>query len=374
MAALAHLTLRDFRSYAILDLPCPAPLVALAGENGAGKTNILEALSLLAPGRGLRRADFQDMARHGGSGGFTIAARLQDDTQLGFALGQPDAEGRRNRTTRINGANASVHAALSEHVRVVWLTPEQDGLFRGPAGDRRRFLDRLVLAIDPQHGARVAALERAVRDRNRLLEDSPWEALWLDAVERQVAELGVAVAAARRETVERLSALIAATTDASSPFPFAEIGLAGEIDALIANQPALAAEEEARRILRDARARDRAAGRTLFGPQASDLVVRHGPKDIPAELGSTGEQKALLVGLVLAHARLVAEMSGLKPIVLLDEIAAHFDPRRRLALFEALTGLGSQIWMSGADMALFDDLPAGALRLRIRDGRAEALA
>jgi DNA replication and repair protein RecF len=371
MAAVAHLTLRDFRSYASLDLPCAAPLVALAGENGAGKTNILEALSLLAPGRGLRRAELQEMAREGGVGGFTIAARLQDDTQLGFALGQADADGRRARTTRINGATASAHAALSEHVRVVWLTPEQDGLFRGAAGDRRRFLDRLVLAIDPAHGARVAALEKALRDRNRLLEDSPHEALWLDAVERQVAELGVAVAAARRETVERLCALIAATKDPRSPFPHADIALAGEIDGLIADQPALAAEEAARRILRDARARDRAAGRTLFGPQASDLLVRHGPKDIPAELGSTGEQKALLVGLVLAHARLVAAMSGLKPLVLLDEIAAHFDPRRRLALFEALGDLGSQVWMSGADMALFDDLPEAALRLRVCDGRME---
>jgi DNA replication and repair protein RecF len=371
---LAHLTLRDFRSYAALDLPCAAPLVALAGENGAGKTNILEALSLLAPGRGLRRAELQEMAREGGAGGFTIAARLDDGAQLGFALTAPDADGRRARATRINGANASSHAALSEHLRVVWLTPEQDGLFRGAAGDRRRFLDRLVLAIDPDHGARVAALEKALRDRNRLLEDSPHEALWLDAVERQAAELGVAVAAARRETVERLSGLIQDTRDTASPFPWAELALDGDIDRLIADQPALAAEEASRRILRDGRARDRAAGRALFGPQASDLMVRHGPKGIAVDQGSTGEQKALLVGLVLAHARLVGVMSGLKPLVLMDEIAAHFDPRRRLALYEALAGLGSQVWMSGADMALFDDLPASALRIRVGEGAARAAA
>jgi DNA replication and repair protein RecF len=252
---------------------------------------------------------------------------------------------------------------------VVWLTPEQDGLFRGPAGDRRRFLDRLVLAIDASHGARVSALDRALRDRNRILEETPREVAWLDAIERQVAELGVAVAAARAEAVARLAALIAETRDDASPFPWAALALAGEIDALVAALPALDAEDRFRSLLREGRARDKAAGRTLIGPQASDLVVRHGPKDIAADAGSTGEQKALLVGLVLAHARLVKAMSGMAPVVLLDEIAAHFDPRRRAALYDTLGGLGAQVWMTGADVAQFTDLPDGAKRLAVSTGR-----
>ena len=213
MTGLAHLALSDFRSYADLALPVDAPLIALAGENGAGKTNILEAISLLSPGRGLRRAEFADRARSGAGGGFAVSVRLADDTQIGLGLGEPDESGRRSRIQRINGAPSSSLTAVSEHVRVVWLTPEQDGLFRGSAGDRRRFLDRLVLAIDAEHGARVNALERALRDRNRILDERPHDAGWLDAVERQVAELGVAVAAARAEAVTRLGALIEETRD-----------------------------------------------------------------------------------------------------------------------------------------------------------------
>jgi DNA replication and repair protein RecF len=372
MSAITRVTLRDVRSYAALDLEVEARMVALVGDNGAGKTNLLEALSLLAPGRGLRRAELGEIARAGSGGGFVVSAALDGphgETQLGLGLSEPDATGRRARIQRINGANAAAHADFAEHVRVVWLTPEQDGLFRGPAGERRRFLDRLVLAIDAGHGARVGALERALRDRNRILEESPREAAWLDAVERQAAELGVAVAAARAEAVGRLSALIAETRDDASPFPWAVLALEGEIDALVARLPALDAEDSYRALLRDGRARDKAAGRTLVGPQASDLVVRHGPKDIAADAGSTGEQKALLVGLVLAHARLVRAMSGMAPVVLLDEVAAHFDPRRRAALYDTLAGLGAQVWMTGADIAQFGDLPAGAARHMVTPGR-----
>jgi DNA replication and repair protein RecF len=184
-----------------------------------------------------------------------------------------------------------------------------------------------------------------------------------------VAELGVAVAAARRETVERLSALILATRDDTSPFPFAGLALHGDVDELVAALPAVDAEDRYRAVLRDGRARDRAAGRTLVGPQASDLLVRHGPKDLPAEGCSTGEQKALLVGLILAHARLVAAMSGIAPLVLLDEVAAHLDPRRRSGLYEALEHLGGQVWMTGADPALFAELPDHAERFEIQPGR-----
>ncbi len=217
------------------------------------------------------------------------------------------------RLCRIDALPAPSPAAFAEHLRVVWLTPDLDALFRGPAGDRRRFLDRLVLAVDSEHGARVSALERALRSRNRVLDEAPGDMLWLDAIEHEAAEVAVAVAAARRETVERLSALILATRDEDSPFPYASLGLSGDIDELVAGLPAVDAEDRYRAILRENRERDRAAGRTLVGPQASDLVVRHGPKNIPAETASTGEQKALLIGLVLAHARLVGAMSGLAP-------------------------------------------------------------
>ncbi|TAJ26976.1 DNA replication/repair protein RecF [Bosea sp. (in: a-proteobacteria)] len=370
MTAVSRLILQDFRSYEALDLPVEGQIVALIGENGAGKTNILEALSLFAPGRGLRRAELPAMARLGGDGSFAASVTLAEEAgRLGVGLAPPDPEGRRARLTRIDGQPAGSALAFSEYLRLVWLTPDLDGLFRGAAGDRRRFLDRLVLAIDPGHATRSNALERALRSRNRILEESPGQSQWLDAIEREIAELGVAVAAARAETVARLSAIIAESRDEASPFPFADLALAGEVDALVARLPALDAEDAYRDLLRQGRLRDRAAGRTLAGPQASDLEVRHGPKDIPAGQGSTGEQKALLIGLVLAHARLVAAMSGIKPLVLLDEIAAHLDPRRRAALYEGLTGLGCQIWMTGADAALFGDLPAGSQRVRVETGK-----
>ena len=374
---IARLILQDFRTYAALDLGVSRPLVALAGENGVGKTNLLEALSLLAPGRGLRRAELAEMARQGGPGGFAVSAAVDTpygEHRLGTGLEPPRADERPARICRIDGAPAASPAAFSEYLRLVWLTPDLDGLFRGPAGERRRFLDRLVLAIHPEHGARANALERSLRSRNRVLETDPADARWLDAIEREVAELGISVAMARREAVERLAALILATRDDASPFPFAAVALRGEIDDLLAAYPAVEAEDRYRAMLRDGRARDRAAGRALVGPQASNLEVRHGPKDIPAGAASTGEQKALLIGLVLAQARLVAAMSGIAPLVLLDEVAAHLDPRRRRGLFEALALLGSQVWMTGADPALFAELAGAADLLHVAPGRVERLS
>jgi DNA replication and repair protein RecF len=376
MVRVSRLMLQDFRTYAALDLATSRPLVALVGENGAGKTNVLEALSLFMPGRGLRRAEFAEMARLGGLGSFAISLTLDTaygEHRLGTGIDGSGGAGRPGRILRIDGLPVPSPAAFAEHLRIVWLTPDLDALFRGAAGDRRRFLDRLVLAVDAEHGIRVNALERALRSRNRVLEDSPDDALWLDALEREVAELAVAVAAARRETVERLAGLILATRDAESPFPFATLELHGEIDALIGAHAAVDAEDRYRAILRESRPRDRAAGRTLVGPQASDLLVRHGPKDIPAGTASTGEQKALLIGLVLAHARLVAIMSGIAPLVLLDEVAAHLDPRRRAGLFDALEALGGQVWMTGADPALFAELRDRADLLQVVPGRIERL-
>jgi DNA replication and repair protein RecF len=370
-ASVSRLILSEFRSYPRLDLSLsPTALVALVGENGAGKTNVLEALSLLSPGRGLRRADIAEMARDGGTGGFAMSVELRTShgaVQLG--AGHDPVDGPQGRKFRINKAPAPSARSFADYVRMCWLTPAMDGLFAGAPGDRRRFVDRMVLAVDADHGARVASLERALRSRNRLLEDRSVDASWLSATEREVAELSVAVALARKETIERLAALIESTRDSESPFPWANIAMEGEIDRLVADAPSLDAEERFRRILFESRARDAAAGRTLSGPQASDLVVHHGPKRMPAGQCSTGEQKALLVGLTLAHASLVRAMSGIAPLVLLDEIAAHFDPRRRNALFEKLERLGGQVWMTGADPQSFAELDGRAEILLVSPGR-----
>jgi DNA replication and repair protein RecF len=373
---IARLILQDFRTYASLDLTVSRPLVALVGENGAGKTNVLEAISLFMPGRGLRRAELGEMARNEGPGSFAISVTLDapyGEHRLGTGLEPQSENARASRICRVDGMPASSPTAFAEYLRIVWLTPDLDALFRGAAGDRRRFLDRLVLAVDAEHGTRVNALERALRSRNRVLEENPDDRLWLDALEREVAELAIAVAAARRETVERLATLILETREEESPFPFAMMGLEGEIDALVATLPAVDAEDRYRALLRDNRSRDRAAGRTLVGPQASDLLVRHGPKDIPANTASTGEQKALLIGLVLAHARLVASMSGIAPFVLLDEVAAHLDPRRRAGLYDALQSLGGQVWMTGADPGLFAELQGRADLLQVSAGAIEPI-
>jgi DNA replication and repair protein RecF len=374
--AIRRLQLQDFRSYATLDLAVDARLVALTGENGAGKTNILEAISLFAQGRGIRRAEFSEMARSDGPGLFAVSALVEtaDGAELRFGTGtERDGGGAPTRRCRIDRANVSSAAAFADHVRIVWLTPALDGLFSGPAGDRRRFLDRLVLAVDAGHASRVSGLERALRSRNRLLEDHAADPAWLDAIEREVAEMGTAVTAARRETVVRLGALIAAERDEASPFPWAELAMTGALDAELAGRPAVDVEDLFRRQLRDGRARDRAAGRTLAGPQTSDLLVRHGPKGVDAAQASTGEQKALLVGLVLAHARLVAAMTGIVPWVLLDEVAAHLDPRRRAALFGILAAMGGQVWMTGADPAAFADLPPEAALFEVTPGRVGAI-
>jgi DNA replication and repair protein RecF len=365
-----RILLQDFRSYASLDLDLDGSIVALIGENGAGKTNLIEALSLFTPGRGLRRALAAECARKDGAGGFAASIFVEDDgepRQLGTGL-EPGAEAPA-RVHRIDRAPVASTRAFADHLRIVWLTPSMDGLFMDSAGERRRFLDRLVLAVDPSHGARVGQLERALRGRNRLLEEGARNPHWLDAIEREAAELAVAVAAARAECVARLKATIAAERDVASPFPWADLALEGDVERLVSEMPALAAEERYRAMLRDNRGRDAAAGRTLIGPHVGDLLAWHGPKGAPAAQASTGEQKALLVGLVLAHARLVAEMSGMAPLALLDEVAAHFDPRRRAALFEALERIGGQVFLTGADPAAFAGLEGRSQLLEVTPGR-----
>ncbi len=368
--SIRRLVLADFRSYARLDLRLEARAIVLTGENGAGKTNLIEAISLLSPGRGLRRAELAELARIGGPGTFAISvdvATKDGMIQLGTGI-EPQAEGTPRRY-RLNREPVASIRRFAEYVRVVWLTPAMDVLFAGPASERRRFLDRLVLALDAEHGSRVNALERALRNRNRLLDERGTNDRWLDAAEREVAELGIAVAAARNQTIAHLTSVIEATKDAASLFPFAELSIKGEIEDLIANRPALEAEEIFRRLLRENRGRDAAAGRTLTGPHTSDLLVRHGVKQTDAARASTGEQKALLVGLVLAHARLVANLSGVAPFILLDEVAAHLDAARRAALYEGLVALDSQVFLTGADRAAFAGLEDHAAILKVVPGK-----
>lgn len=370
---ISKLTLTNFRNYAALSLELAPGAVVLSGDNGAGKTNLLEAISFLTPGRGLRRAPYADVAREGGDGGFALHARIEGpegQVEIGTGISGGDAAGEGGRKVRINGAPARSAEDMLEWLRVVWLTPAMDGLFPGPAADRRRFLDRLVLAIDPGHGQRALDYEKAMRGRNRLLTEGSRDGAWFDAIETQMAETGVAIAAARAELVRLLAAMID-RLPGSGPFPQADISLAGDLESALGSAPAVDVEERYRAALANGRERDRAAGRTLDGPHRSDLVVRHRPKSMPAELCSTGEQKALLVGIVLSHARLTGEMSGLTPILLLDEIAAHLDAGRRAALFSILEELNCQVFMTGTDAALFSSLEGRAQFLTVDHGSVE---
>jgi DNA replication and repair protein RecF len=367
---ISKLTLINFRNYAALSIGLSPGAVVFSGDNGAGKTNLLEAISLLTPGRGLRRAPYADVAREGGDGGFALHARLdgpEGQVEIGTGITGGEAAGEGGRKVRINGAPARSADAMLEWLRVVWLTPAMDGLFPGPAADRRRFLDRLVLAIDPGHGQRALDYEKAMRGRNRLLTEGSRDSAWFDAIEMQMAETGVAIAAARAELVRLLAAMID-RLPSSGPFPQADISLFGDLESDVASSPAVDVEERYRAALAEGRERDRAAGRTLDGPHRSDLLVRHRPKAMPAELCSTGEQKALLVGIVLSHARLTGEMSGMTPILLLDEIAAHLDAGRRAALFSILEELNCQAFMTGTDAALFSSLSGRAQFLTVDHG------
>jgi DNA replication and repair protein RecF len=273
------------------------------------------------------------------------------------------------RKCRIDREPAVSVAALSDHVRVIWLVPAMDGLFSGPASERRRFLDRLALAVDAEHSGRVAALERSLRSRNRLLEEPRPDPHWLDAVEHETAEVAVAVAAQRAETVARLRQALKARDDPASVFPSGEIALKGWIEDLVRQRPAIEVEDRYRAVLRDNRARDAAAGRTLEGPHLTDLTVTHVRKGIPAADASTGEQKALLIGLILAHAQLLTEMSSFAPVLLLDEVVAHLDPARRTALYAELAALGAQVWMTGADPAAFAEIESRAQLFEVWPGR-----
>lgn len=350
--AIARLALTDFRSYREAIIAPGAGLIALTGDNGAGKTNILEAISLLSPGRGLRGVPLSEMARQGGAGGFAVAARLTGDIEIGTGTAAAAPE---RRQVRINGAAASANA-LGEWLSVLWLTPAMDRLFVEAAGGRRRFLDRLTLALDPAHAGHAARYDAAMRARNRLLaEEGRPDETWLGALEAQMAEHGDAVAQARERAVAALDAVLAVAP--AGPFARAALSIEGwRPDGDLAG------------ALSIGRARDAAAGRTLAGPHRSDLAVIHRDKGQAAALCSTGEQKALLLSIILAHADLVAERAGRRPLLLLDEVAAHLDPSRRAALFARLGESGGQVWMTGTEPALFETLGDGADHLIVADG------
>ncbi len=382
---ITRLVLTDFRNYraARLELADDAAAmpVVLTGPNGAGKTNLLEALSFLSPGRGLRNARLGDIDRRepdSAADGWAVAATVatgRGPVRIGTGR---EAGGGDRRTVRIDGEPARGQAALAERLGVLWLTPVMDRIFvEGPAG-RRRLLDRLVLGLDPAHASRVGRYEHALRERSRLLRAGAAGAAgearadpgWLAALEDVMAAEGVAVAAARRDAIERLDRECAAATGA---FPRARLHLLGAIEGWLDAMPALAAEERFKAALAGNRQIDAAIGGAEIGTHRSDLAVMHAEKNIPADSASTGEQKALLIAILMAQARLQRAMRGEAPLLLLDEVAAHLDERRRLALFDILAGLDSQAWITGTDAAVFAPLKGAARFLAVRDGSLSTL-
>lgn len=375
-SAVLSLSLRDFRNYAELHLRLSGRPVVLTGPNGAGKTNILEALSFLSPGRGLRRAKLSEVSRNATSScRWAAHAELSSSVGLvaigtGLAEAAGEDESSERRIVRINGEPASSANGLSEYLDVVWLTPQMDRLFVDGLSTRRRFMDRLVYGLDGGHARQVAAYERATRERNRLLKQGQGKSAgadpaWLAALESQMAEHGVAVAAARREGLARLEAGMALAT---GPFPRARLAAQGLVEGWLADMPALAAEEKFRGLLAARRGIDREAGLATEGPHRSDMAVWHADRDQPAAQCSTGEQKALLIAITLANARLIRARGNMAPLMLLDEVSAHLDGKRRAALYEELLAIGGQVWLTGTDEDLFADLGGRAEFFTVADG------
>jgi len=350
--AVVRLSVSEFRSYPELRLEVAPRPVVLTGPNGAGKTNILEALSFLAPGRGLRRSRLSDVARRPAPGELSPAWAVNASLQHGrggidLATGR-DGQSER-RLVRIDGKMARSQSMLGEWISVLWLVPAMDRLFSDGAGGRRRFLDRLVLGLDPAHAGRSSAFEHALRERSRLIREDRRDPRWFDAVEQAMARYGTAVAVARKDVVQRLNQ---ACRQGIGAFPAAELSLAGRLDDILSGSEAASAEDWLRTQLSAARRTDEA----VAGPHRSDLQVLHRDKNLAATHCSTGEQKALLLSILLAQARLQAQIRGMPPILLLDEVTAHLDGARRAALWNELDALGLQSWMTGTDPALFDEL------------------
>lgn len=375
MLYVDRVMLSNFRSYAQLELDIGQNSVVLTGPNGAGKTNLLEALSFLSPGRGLRAAKLSDVNKLGALSPWAVSGRLMTPDgmrQLGSGLVprhelSSDVAADR-RIGRMDGENLSSPAVFSEILQIAWLTPQMDRLFiEGPSG-RRRYLDRLVAAYHPTHNREVNAYEKVMRERGRLLLDGNADPVWLKSLEQRMAEHGVAVAAARLDAIDKLGQAI---MESASAFPGAILRVGGELEEALLSKPAVEVEAEFCERLDATRSHDAKSGRTSIGPHKSDLRVRHADKDMPAELCSTGEQKALLIGITLASARLSATQFGAPPLLLLDEIVAHLDNKRRGFLFEELEDIGSQVWMTGTDKSLFSQMEKKARFFCFESGKIE---
>ncbi|MSO85351.1 MAG: DNA replication/repair protein RecF [Rhodospirillales bacterium] len=380
---LSHLALTDFRTYPRLKIEISAGpgVIVLTGPNGAGKTNVLEAISFLAPGRGLRGAGLQDPTRWGALAAapgqrpaWAVAARVRGPagtSEVGTGL-DPDACAPERRLVHVDGAPARVQGRLSETFAVHWLTPDMERLFQDGARARRKFVDRVAVALDSGHAERVRSYDQAARERTRLLTGPPeaCDPAWLGSLEARMAETGVALACARIAAAEKLDR---ACRGARGPFPGARVQMIGALEDWLAEEPALAAEERLARALASARARDAVTGTTGAGPQRSDMAVLHTLKDQPAEQCSTGEQKALLVALILGAAEVLAAARGAWPVLLLDEVAAHLDRIRRQALFAWLLDSGAQVWLAGADLEPFESLGGRAWFYAVAEGAIEPL-
>ena len=367
MTALTRLRLTDFRNHAALDLKLDARPVCLWGANGAGKTNVIEAISQLGPGRGLRAAALPDMSRHDSNAGWTISATLDDDRKIGVGL-EPTGTGYK-RTIRLDGAPATA-TDLADLIRIVWLTPAMDSVFRGGASERRRFFDRQVMAHIPSHGGVASRYEKAMRERNALLERGRVDPAWADAIEGRMAEAGAMMASNRARMFETLQSAINARPEGY--FPKGDLALDGEAErAAGEGQSLFDVMDLIAESLAKSRYRDQAAGRTLVGPHRTDLTVIHRPTGAPAGEASTGQQKALLIGLILASARaLCDDGDGPSPLILLDEAAAHLDRDRRAALFDELVEIGGQAWLTGTEAFLFEAFGERAQRVEIQSDEA----
>lgn len=370
MTAITRLKLSQFRNYDHLDLSLDGRHVCLFGSNGAGKTNLLEAISQLGPGRGLRSAALSELTRNDAEGAWSVAAEL-GERRIGVGL---DAAGSGNkRLVRIDGTNASA-GDLAELVRIVWLTPSMDTVFRGGAGERRRFFDRQVMSHLPAHGMAAARYEKAMRERNALLERPYVDPAWADAIEARMAEAGAELAIGRALILARLQEVVEERPEGA--FPKADLALEGEAEVMAVEgagpgdiETFLAAQ------LADFRNIDRKAGRAVRGPHRSDLAVIHRPTGAPAREASTGQQKALLIGLILASAQALSSgMDAPAPLLLLDEAAAHLDADRRAALFDELSALSGQSWLTGTEAFLFEAFGARAQHVEITEGKAQVRA
>ncbi|MBA3813189.1 MAG: DNA replication/repair protein RecF [Alphaproteobacteria bacterium] len=363
-----RLSLSHFRCYEIFSVSLDTRPVILTGPNGAGKTNLLESLSFLIPGRGLRRSSLSEVRRHGSTDPWAISIQLQDEEEqihIGTGL-DPESPDSERRITKINGEKVKSQSSLTEWVSVLWLTPQMDRLFLEGSQGRRRFLDRLVYGFDSGHAQRLNRYEQVLRERNLLLRQGRYDPHWLNGLEEILVDEGIALTIARREVVAQLSSVLKHKGNA---FPQAELALEGTVENLLDGRSLLDVEEEMRRFLQASREQDRLTGRTSMGPHRSDLLVVHPEKKQPAALCSTGEQKALLLSIVMASAQLLSVRADTIPLLLLDEVVAHLDASRRSALFDELLKLKIQAWLTGTDVSLFEELQGNVQFLSLKEAR-----